>query len=78
MISKLDLQRLSVGSKAPKELSDDPHVLKNQIDQLSASLRALQSLDDLGSPEANNQAMANADAVLTRLVRAEMRYSAIS
>lgn len=78
MPSALDQRRLSTGAQAPTSLSDDPDELASQIEQLGDSLRALQSLDSLGSVEANNIAISNADAVLAQLKKAESKLAELT
>lgn len=60
-----DISRLAKGYAASNlcPVSSLEAKLK-QLDQLHEAICAMQSLDDLGSPEANHAAMAQADALI--------------
>ena len=77
MPTKLDLRRLKTANAAPLELSNDLGILKAQIERLGDALAAMQSLDDLGSPEANQAAMEQHDDILRRLLKAEEKFKAM-
>ena len=69
MPTKLDMRRLNDGAKASRLLAQDPKTIdecRSQIEELSDAIAAMQSLDDLGSAEANQRAMDDMDALLAR------------
>jgi hypothetical protein len=83
MASKVDQRRLRDGAKAGaanadyKSMSDAE--LREAKDNLHDGIAALQSLDDLGSPEANNAAWQDMLALSKKhdLVKKEMRRRGI-
>lgn len=67
MVSRIDQRRLNDGASAgalsePQTLAE----AKAKLERLGDAVAAMQSLDDLGSPEANKAAMADADALMRR------------
>lgn len=67
MVSHIDQQRLATGSRAMRLApARTLAAKKGQLAQLWDAARAMQSLDDLGSPAANEKAMRDMDELMRR------------
>lgn len=68
-MTNLDAKRLERGRDAASmPVANTIEAKKQLLESLHDGLRALQSLDDLGSPEANDATMKEHDALLDRIL----------
>jgi len=75
---KVDQRRLNDGAAAMAlGKANTEAEIKSQIEQLHDAIAAMQSLDDLGSPEANDAAMKDHDALLNKLESLERKLKKV-
>lgn len=78
MTNPIDQRRLRDGAAAEAIGEPDTiETLEKAIEQAWDGVAAMQSLDDLGSPEANNEAMAQGDRLIQQARRYEARLAAL-